>query len=138
MQPTQPPAPEAAGLQARVPDFPELSPGRGADGSEPKSLDRLLDVTVTVTAELGRILAEKVNGYKTPVTVLLPKKGISVISAAGGEFYDEAADEALFSAIKRNLKSGISLVEIDSNINDEPYSSACARALLENMREGQR
>lgn len=40
-------------VHASVPDFAELSPAGHVVA--PKSLDRLLDVTVSVTAELGRV-----------------------------------------------------------------------------------
>ena len=39
-------------------------------------------------AELGRILADKVNRYPAPAAILIPKKAISVISAAGQPFHD--------------------------------------------------
>lgn len=83
--------------------------------------------------ELGRILAEKVNAYTAPVTVLLPTKAISVISAPGGVFHDEAADTALFESVKKHLKPGISCVEMDAAVNDEVFAKACAEALLKNI-----
>jgi len=83
--------------------------------------------------ELGRILAEKVNAYTAPVTVLLPLKAISVISAPGGVFHDVAADAALFNAMKSNLKVGIPVVEMDAMVNDESFAKACAEALLANI-----
>jgi flagellar motor switch protein FliN/FliY len=46
------PAPEPE-VVARVPQFTELNPGQSS--AAPGSLDRLLDVTVTVAAELGRV-----------------------------------------------------------------------------------
>ncbi len=81
-------------------------------------------------AELGRILAEKVNAYTGPVTVLLPTQAISVISAEGGFFHDAAADAALFSAIKNHVRPGIPLIEISCKINDPEFAAACAGALL--------
>lgn len=84
-------------------------------------------------AELGRILAEKVNAYIAPVSVLLPTKAISIISAEGQAFYDPAADEALFSSIKENLSDRVELIEIDAEINDPAFSTACAEALLRNL-----
>jgi len=63
----------------------------------------LMRTTPAECAELGKILAEKVNAYTAPVTVLLPTKAISIISAEGQAFYDPEADAALFSAIKEHL-----------------------------------
>jgi len=87
-------------------------------------------------AKLGRILAEKINAYTAPVTVLLPLKGISVISAPGQSFHDPAADEALFKGIKDHLRSDIPVIEQDAEINDPAFAKACAEALLRSM-EGQ-
>ena len=81
-------------------------------------------------AVLGRILAEKVNSYTAPVTVLLPLRAISVISAPGQSFHSPEADAALFGAIRAHLKPGIPLVEIDCEINAPEFAEACARALL--------
>jgi uncharacterized protein (UPF0261 family) len=84
-------------------------------------------------AKLGRILAEKLNASKGPVTVLLPLKGISVISAPGQKFHDPTADTALFKAIKNHLRRDIEVIEVDCAINDPPFAEACANALLKNL-----
>jgi uncharacterized protein (UPF0261 family) len=87
-------------------------------------------------AELGRILAEKLNASTGPVTVLLPLRGISVISAAGQPFHDPAADEALFSTLRRQLRRDIPVFELEVNINDPEFATACVEALLKAIREG--
>jgi uncharacterized protein (UPF0261 family) len=84
-------------------------------------------------AELGRILAEKLNQSRGPVTVLLPTKAISVISAPGQTFHDPAADDALFQALKKGLRAEIPVIEMECAINDPPFAEACARALLKNI-----
>lgn len=93
----------------------------------------LMRTTPKECAELGKILAEKVNAYTAPVTVLLPTKAISIISAEGQSFYDPEADAALFKAIKENLSDKVELIEVDAEINDPAFSSACAEALLRNL-----
>lgn len=85
-------------------------------------------------AELGRILADKVNDYAGPVAVLLPLRAISVISASGKSFHDEKADAALFGAIRKYLRPGIPLIEVDAEINDEVFAKACAETLLGLMK----
>ena len=94
----------------------------------------LMRTTPGECAELGRILAEKVNAYRGPVTVLLPLRAISIISAPGGAFHWPEADVALFGAIKNNLRPGIPLIEVDAAINDPVFAEACARTLLASMR----
>lgn len=90
----------------------------------------LMRTTPEECAQLGRILAEKVNAYTGPVRVLLPLGGISLLTAAGQPFYDPEADDALFSAIRDHLDSRIPCIEIDAAINDPVFSDACADALL--------
>ena len=84
--------------------------------------------------ELGRILATKLNAYTAPATLLIPRKAISVISAAGQPFHDPAADEALFDAAASGLRDGIEVRWVDCEINDPAFAKACAEALLENIR----
>jgi uncharacterized protein (UPF0261 family) len=94
----------------------------------------LMRTTPAECAELGRILAEKVNRYRAPAAVLLPLGGISVISAPGGTFHDPEADAALFGAIKRHLRSDIPCRDLPVAINDPAFAAACAETLLELMR----
>jgi uncharacterized protein (UPF0261 family) len=94
----------------------------------------LMRTTPAECAELGRILAEKVNLSTGPVTVLLPQRAISIISAGGKPFHDHAADAALFTAIKTNLRQDIPLIELDCAINDEAFAEGCVKALLTNIR----
>ena len=93
----------------------------------------LMRTTPEECSQLGRILAEKVNLSVGPVTVLIPKRALSVISAAGKKFHDPAADQALFTAWKTNLRTDIPVIEMDCEINDPAFAEACAKTLLENM-----
>lgn len=90
----------------------------------------LMRTTPEECAELGRILATKVNASLGPATVLLPLGGISLIAEPGGPFHDPAADDALFSAIRTWLDPRIPLVELDCPINSPAFAAACAERLL--------
>ena len=90
----------------------------------------LMRTTPEECRDLGRILAQKVNASVGPVTVLLPLGGISMIAVPGQPFHDPAADDALFSAIRKWLSPGIPLVELDCAINDPPFAEACVERLL--------
>lgn len=96
----------------------------------------LMRTTPEECARLGCIIAQKVNASIGPVTVLIPRKAISVISAPGQKFHDPAADEALFGALRSNLRPDIEVIEMDCAINDPPFAEACAHALLKQMRTG--
>lgn len=90
----------------------------------------LMRTNAAECAQLGQILAEKVNLSTGPVTVLLPLRAISVISAPGQPFHDPAADAALFAAIKAHVRPDIRVIEVDAAINDAAFAEACAQALL--------
>jgi uncharacterized protein (UPF0261 family) len=83
--------------------------------------------------KLGEILAEKINRSTAPVTVLIPQRGISMISVAGGPFEDAEADAALFSAIQDNLRDDIECRILDCEINDIEFARRCAETLLANI-----
>ncbi len=93
----------------------------------------LMRTTPEECHRLGEILAEKINGSTGPVTVLLPLRGISVISAAGQPFYDAGADTALFDTLKAKLRPGIEVRQLDCNINDPVFAEACVESLLKNI-----
>jgi uncharacterized protein (UPF0261 family) len=93
----------------------------------------LMRTTPAECAELGKIIAEKINRYTAPVTVLFPRRAISIISAPGQPFHDPAADDALFTALCSHLRPEIPLVEMDAELNDPVFARACAEALLGNL-----
>lgn len=93
----------------------------------------LMRTTAEECIELGRILAQKINAYSAPVTVLLPIKGLSIISATGQPFHDPIADESLFHSIRQNLRKDIKVIEMDVEINDSAFAEACAEALLNQL-----
>ena len=93
----------------------------------------LMRTTPAECEQLGRILAEKINRYPAPVTVLLPLRALSVISAPGQPFHSPEADAALFASLRVHLRPGIPLVEHDVEINAPTFARACAETLLAHL-----
>ena len=89
----------------------------------------LMRTTADECRQLGAIVARKANAYAAGTAIMIPKKAISVISAAGQPFHDAAADEALFSALKAEAK--VPVQEFDLAINDKEFAQACAYKLIE-------
>ena len=104
------------------PDVATLARHTRVDGF-PAVLDFAFQSTVT------EIVARKANAYQAGTAIMIPKKAISVISAAGQPFHDAAADEALFSALKANAR--VPVQEFDLAINDKEFAQACAYKLIE-------
>ena len=93
----------------------------------------LMRTTPEECRELGEMLAQKINRYRSPATVLIPTRGISVISAEGGPFHDPAADASLFDALTNSLNPDVKVISMDCEINAPEFARACAAVLLENI-----
>jgi uncharacterized protein (UPF0261 family) len=93
----------------------------------------LMRTTPAECTELGRIIAEKINRYPAPVTVLLPRRAISIISAPGQPFHDPVADAALFTSLRAHLRPDLPVREYDVVINDPLFARACAETLLAHL-----
>jgi uncharacterized protein (UPF0261 family) len=89
----------------------------------------LMRTTPDECATLGRMIAEKLNRARAPLTVFVPLKGVSLIATEGQVFYDPAADEALFGALREHLDPEVDLQELDLDINDAAFSRAMADRL---------
>ena len=89
----------------------------------------LMRTTEAECAELGRIIARKLNAAKGPLTVFIPLGGISMIATEGGPFYDAAADAALIRELKAGLRPDVEVVEMTTDINDPAFATAMAERL---------
>ena len=92
----------------------------------------LMRTTAAECAALGKILAEKANAYTAPVTLMIPEKSLSIISAEGQPFFDPIADQALFQAVHRYAT--VPVRTLPETINSPAFAKACAEQLLENIR----
>ena len=91
----------------------------------------LMRTTAAECAELGRILARKLNAAKGPVAVYIPTRGFSAIDAVGRPFWDPVADAALINELRAALRPDIEVVEIDTDVNDPVLARAMAERLDE-------
>jgi len=94
----------------------------------------LMRTTPEENAELGRIIAEKLNQASGPTALYLPLKGVSMIDVEGEDFYDPEADQELFDALRENIGDNVEFFEIDTDINDDEFALAMARKLDEYMK----
>jgi uncharacterized protein (UPF0261 family) len=93
----------------------------------------LMRTTPGENAALGRRMAEVLGRAEVPLTVLVPRGGVSALDAPGQPFHDPVADAALFDALAGGL-AGHRWVEVvfrDEHINDPAFSDAAAARLLE-------
>lgn len=89
----------------------------------------LMRTTSGECAELGRIIARKLNAAKGPLTVFVPLRGVSMIDVEGKPFFDAEADAALMGELRAGLRPDVELVEVDTDINDPAFATAMAERL---------
>jgi uncharacterized protein (UPF0261 family) len=94
----------------------------------------LMRTTPEECAELGRIIAHKLNKARGPVALFIPLRGVSMIATQGGAFYDPVADRALVDNLKLELQSNVEVHELDMDINDPRFAQAMASRLDEFVR----
>ncbi len=91
----------------------------------------LMRTTAAECADLGKIIAGKLNQATGPTVLFVPLNGVSMIDAEGQPFHDPEADAALFEALRQNIDPAkVELVELDLHINDPEFSEALANRLL--------
>lgn len=90
----------------------------------------LMRTSAEESKELGKMIAEKMNAYTGPVSLLIPTESISVIGCEGQSFHDPDADAALFSSLKEHLREDIPVIELECTVNDDRFADACVDELL--------
>ena len=89
----------------------------------------LMRTTPDECSAIGREIGERLNRATGPVTVFIPRGGLSMIDVPGQDFHDPEADAALFAALRETLDSGITVIESDADINDPVFARAMADEL---------
>ncbi|MGJ8725307.1 MAG: Tm-1-like ATP-binding domain-containing protein [Roseibacillus sp.] len=88
----------------------------------------LMRTNAEENVQLGKVLAEKLNRHSSRAVMMLPLKGISIISVEGQPFHDAAADTALFDTIRQEAKHPV--IEMETTINDPAFSTKAVEQLL--------
>ena len=86
----------------------------------------LMRTTPEENAELGAIIARKLNAATGPLALFIPLRGVSAIDVEGQPFHDPAADAALIAALRTNLAPHVEVHELDMSINDSAFAQAMA------------
>lgn len=87
----------------------------------------LMRTTPAENAELGAIIARKLNAATGPLALFIPLRGVSAIAGEGQVFHHPAADAALLGALREHLRPEVEVHELDLHINDPAFAEAMAR-----------
>jgi uncharacterized protein (UPF0261 family) len=86
-------------------------------------------------AQLGGIMARKLNAARGPLVVVVPTAGLSIPNVPGGAFWDPAADAAFRDALRADLRPAIPLIFVDAHVNDPAFADRVADEFLNLVRE---
>jgi uncharacterized protein (UPF0261 family) len=86
-------------------------------------------------AEIGRLMAHRLNAARGPAAILVPVAGFSFSDRPGHAFFDPEADVALIEALEGSLAPHIELHLVKAHINDPLFAKAIADKLREFMEE---
>ena len=84
-------------------------------------------------ADIGHLMARRLNEARGPVAVLIPMGGFSYSDRPGHAFYDPEGNAALVSALEADLDPGIELLKVDAHINEPAFADAVASKMQELM-----
>ncbi|UVC06624.1 Tm-1-like ATP-binding domain-containing protein [Rhizobium sp. TH2] len=88
---------------------------------------------------IGRWIGGKLNLCRGPVRLLIPEKGVSALDIEGGQFFDPAADAALFAALEATVEitADRRIQRLPYHINDPEFAGGLVAAYREiaNTRE---
>jgi uncharacterized protein (UPF0261 family) len=97
--------------------------------------DTVVMATTKEKARLGKLVAQKLNRATGPTAALIPAQGFDEADRPGGIFYDPEGRRAFITALKRHIRPGVKVVELDAHINDPQFARE-AVTILDDMMKG--
>ncbi len=112
---------------------PERFAGRPAYYHNPEFT--LIRVLQDEMAQLGHLMARKLNAARGPIEVIVPTQGLSIPNVPGGVFWDPEADAAFRDALAADLRPDIPLLTVDDHVNSISFADRVAEEFLSLMNQ---
>jgi uncharacterized protein (UPF0261 family) len=90
----------------------------------------LVRLSAEEEAQLGRMVAERLNEAVGPVHVVAPTRGFSLADAEGGDLWDPEADRAFLEALRTSLRPEIRYEAVDAHVDDPAFADLVAERYL--------
>lgn len=92
----------------------------------------LMRTTPDENREIARWIARKLNRATSPVVVMIPEAGVSMIDAPGQPFHDPEADAALFEELESQLQQDDlrRIIRRPNHINDPEFAAGLVDEFL--------
>ncbi len=84
--------------------------------------------------EVSEVFAKKLNQSLGPVKVVVPLKGWSSIDSPGRPTYDPAEDTIFINELRRRLKKGIEVIQVDANMEDPEFAQVVITTALDVLK----
>ncbi|MBI1324697.1 UPF0261 family protein [bacterium] len=93
----------------------------------------LMRTSVEENRQVGEWIADKLNASKTPIRVLIPEGGVSLLDRPGQPFYDPEADRAAFEAFENRFQATPlkRLIRLPYDINAPEFADALVSNFLD-------
>lgn len=93
----------------------------------------LMRTTPDENRAIGEWIGDKLNRCDGPIRFLIPEKGVSALDIEGGDFWNPAADAALFEALAETVRwtDTRQLIRVPAHINDPVFAKAAVDAFNE-------
>jgi uncharacterized protein (UPF0261 family) len=95
----------------------------------------LVRLTRDEEAELGALVAERLNESIGAVRVIAPTRGFSLADAEGGDLWDPVADGAFLDALAGGLRADIPFEALDAHVDDADFADVVAERYLSLVSE---
>jgi len=82
-------------------------------------------------------LADRINGAKGPIMVVIPTEGFSIPNVPGGEFYDPATDAAFLERFVARLRPDITVVHEPLHVNDPKFGRRVGQHFLDLVHQSE-
>jgi uncharacterized protein (UPF0261 family) len=95
----------------------------------------LVRLTSEEGAELGRMVAERLNEARGPASVVVPTRGFSLADSEGGDLWDPDADAAFVDSLRDALRDDIPFEQVDAHVDDSDFAELVADRYLTLIEE---
>ncbi|MDN5854830.1 MAG: Tm-1-like ATP-binding domain-containing protein, partial [Actinomycetia bacterium] len=91
----------------------------------------LMRTTTSEATNIGHAIGRQLDTTQGETVLLIPRRGVSMLDAAGQPFDDPAARQALTTAVRDQLTNPrVQIEEHDLHVNDPAFAEAAANKLL--------
>jgi uncharacterized protein (UPF0261 family) len=77
----------------------------------------------------GELLAERLNAFTSPVTLMIPLNGFRTLTQPGEPLYDPDVDQALIRYLHEHVHNHVRVMDIKANVNVLAFSKAAAKEM---------